>query len=131
MANDQNLKPWQPGQSGNPAGKPKGAKHVSTRIREMLNDDNFETQIWDRDNERYGTFKRAPLEYMIKAQVVKALNGDSKAFDALLKHGWGKLEPDPIERPGNPIYYIVNNVPISGGSDDEGNNDALRSEDRL
>lgn len=27
MAADENLKPWQPGQSGNPGGKPKGARN--------------------------------------------------------------------------------------------------------
>lgn len=34
--NEENLKPFKPGQSGNPKGKPKGAKNVSTILREML-----------------------------------------------------------------------------------------------
>lgn len=33
MANPQNLKPWKPGQSGNPAGRPVGAVSLATRIQ--------------------------------------------------------------------------------------------------
>ncbi|MFY7938536.1 MAG: DUF5681 domain-containing protein, partial [Flavobacterium sp.] len=37
MANEENLKPaWQKGESGNPAGKPKGAKNRSTIARQWL-----------------------------------------------------------------------------------------------
>ena len=36
MSNQNNLKPWKPGQSGNPSGKPKGTNHLSTWIRELI-----------------------------------------------------------------------------------------------
>lgn len=36
---------FQPGESGNPAGKPKGTKHLSTHIQEMLNDEKFELKL--------------------------------------------------------------------------------------
>ena len=39
MANQDNLKSWLPGQSGNPSGKPKGIKNLSTWIREFLEDE--------------------------------------------------------------------------------------------
>lgn len=32
----KNLTPWKPGQSGNPAGKPKGAKNNSTVVKKIL-----------------------------------------------------------------------------------------------
>lgn len=32
----ENLTPWKPGQSGNPAGKKKGCKNVATRAKELL-----------------------------------------------------------------------------------------------
>lgn len=41
MANESNLRPWKPGQSGNPAGKPKGTKHLSTWMQEMLEDEEY------------------------------------------------------------------------------------------
>lgn len=37
MANIQNLKPFKPGQSGNPKGRVKGGKTVSTRLAAFLN----------------------------------------------------------------------------------------------
>jgi len=110
MANNQNLKPWQPGQSGNPAGKQKGTKHVNTWIRELLNDDDFVALV--RQGRRNRRYKGAPIEAMIKAQVVLAMNGDTKAFDTLLKHGWGKTEQPSMEAIQNPIQFI-NNVPIT------------------
>lgn len=35
----KNLKPWKPGQSGNPAGRKPGSKNVSTIVRELLEQD--------------------------------------------------------------------------------------------
>lgn len=36
MPNPQNLTPYPPGVSGNPAGKPKGAKHLTTKLWDAL-----------------------------------------------------------------------------------------------
>lgn len=106
MANDQNLKSWKPGQSGNPAGKPKGTKHISTLIQELLNDEKFSMTV---NGKRY---RGKPVKAMVKAQVILAMDGNTRAFDVLLKHGWGKVEPDAIELPPNPIHFVCN-VPIS------------------
>lgn len=35
MANLKNLKPWKPGQSGNPSGKPKGTAGLAAKAREL------------------------------------------------------------------------------------------------
>lgn len=75
---------WQQGQSGNVLGKPKGAKHLSTRIREMLEDDSFEQKLKD------GTLiKGAPAEAIIRVLIEKAVKGDLKAIDLLAKYGYG------------------------------------------
>lgn len=79
-----NLKPWPQGVSGNPLGKPKGSKHLSTWIKEILEDDTFTYKL---ANGRSKT--GAPLEAMLKVLVVKALDGDTRAFDLLCKYGWG------------------------------------------
>lgn len=37
--NYPNLKPWKPGQSGNPTGRKPGSKNVSTIVRKLLEQD--------------------------------------------------------------------------------------------
>lgn len=89
MANEQNLKPWRPGQSGNPAGKPKGTKHLSTRIQELMNDENFEAKIYD-SRMGYDEYKGVPLDAIIYVTINKAVNGDERAREWLAKYGWGQ-----------------------------------------
>lgn len=88
MANEQNLKPWKPGQSGNPAGMKKGTKHISTWIQEMLNDEDFETMLLD-SRKGMVEFKGAPLKAIIKTAVFRASQGDDKAREWLAKYGYG------------------------------------------
>jgi len=65
-------------------GKPKGTKHISTWLQEMLNDPDFELKLKD------GTIlKGAPLAAIIKTAVAKAVSGDMRAFDILGKYGFG------------------------------------------
>ena len=75
---------WRAGESGNPAGKPKGTKHLSTWIRELMEDENFGKQLKSRDR-----FKGAPVQAIVSMLILKAVDGDLKAFDLLGKYGWG------------------------------------------
>lgn len=76
---------WKPGQSGNPAGKPKGAKHLSTHIQEMLNDEDFEIKLKD------GTLlKERPIKAIVKTAVAKSISGDNRWAEWLAKHGYGE-----------------------------------------
>lgn len=104
------LTPFQPGQSGNPAGKPKGAKHISTWIQELLNDEEFEARILDS---KIGIkeYKGAPLKAIIEVAIVKSINGDNKWAEWLAKHGYGdrlQLSNDP----DNPLPGIVASDPV-------------------
>ena len=76
---------WKPGQSGNPAGKPKGTKHLSTHIQEMLNDENFELKLKDGS-----IMKEMPIKAIIKTAVAKSISGDTRAMEWLAKHGYGE-----------------------------------------
>jgi hypothetical protein len=114
--------PFKPGQSGNPAtqfkpgvqppggGKPKGAKHLSTWIQELLNDEQFETVIIDA-KKGVVEYKGAPLKAILAAQIQMALHSKDesirlKAFDMLGKYGYGtKLEL--ANNPENPITSPV------------------------
>jgi len=78
---------WKPGESGNPAGKPKGARHISTWIQELMEDDEFEARILDA-KQGYVDFKGAPIKAIIMTARHKAVAGDDKAREWLAKYGW-------------------------------------------
>ncbi len=84
MSNSDNLMPWKPGQSGNPAGKPKGTKHLSSWIRELLEDESFTAKLANGK-----TAKGAPVKALVQSLIIRALDGDTKAFDLLAKYGYG------------------------------------------
>lgn len=70
-------KPWlfQPGQSGNPAGKPKGIRHMSTLLEEAIK----------KVAEDTGTPEDIAI---IKTVIDRAKKGDMKAIE----HIWDRLE---------------------------------------
>lgn len=93
MPNPQNLTPFtakdsrasEAGLKGGAAKK--GSKHLSTWIQELLHDEQFQATILK--GLKIVEFKGAPIKAIVEAQMIKALNGDSKAFDALGKYGYG------------------------------------------
>lgn len=76
-----NLRPWQSGQSGNPAGRPQGSLNVKSRIAAMLDDPSVCKKLPNglRDG-------RTPLEVITDVLIEKAQAGDIKAADTLLKY---------------------------------------------
>jgi len=68
---------WKPGQSGNPAGKPKGTRHKATMLAERLLD--------------------GQAEELIQQCVQKALDGDSTAMRLCIE----RLVPPRKDRPVN------------------------------
>jgi hypothetical protein len=111
------LKPFQPGQSGNPAGKPKGTKHVSTWIQELLNDKDFDISKYVAFSKPY---KGAPMEAIIITAVVQALQGDPKWADLLLKYGYGSSST--VEHSGT-----IKHVPILGGAGVQSNDSNIQA----
>lgn len=102
MANENNLTPWQPGQSGNPAGKPKGTKHLSTWIQEMMEDDNFTRKLANGRSK-----KEAPVKAIVTTLMNKALDGDMKAFDLLAKYGYGtRLDVTSKDKEVQPFFGL-------------------------
>lgn len=75
---------FKPGQSGNPKGKPRGTKHVSTRLRDAIAGD---------------------LYAIVAALIEKAKDGDTGAASLLFSRTLPPLRPqsDPVdaELPGN------------------------------
>lgn len=85
MANEQNLKPFPKGVSGNPAGKPKGTEHSKTRLKRILD------LVQKRKNPITGeeeTF--TVLELMDMQMIAKALKGDQRAYQEVMDRLEGK-----------------------------------------
>lgn len=80
---------FKPGVSGNPTGNHKGTKHLTTWIQELLEDENFEANLLDP---KIGItpYKGAPIKAITQVILVKAINGDLKAADILMKYGWSQ-----------------------------------------
>jgi len=110
----ENLTPFQPGQSGNPAGKPKGTKHLSTYIQEALTDENFELKLKD------GTIlKEMPIKAIIKTAVAKSVSGDTRAMEWLAKHGYGtNLNIEFNKNPAREVLEAMDLVKKEGGDND-------------
>lgn len=95
MANPNPVPPpeetrWKPGQSGNPDGKPKGSKHLSTLIREIgENVDWSKTTLKNKDQlkEKYGNNGWKAIVYVA---ITKAMAGDPQAMKWLAENGFGK-----------------------------------------
>lgn len=68
---------FKPGQSGNPAGRPKGERNVATAL-----DAELKSSIVVRENGRNRKISKA--EGIAKALTMKALKGDTKAFAQIM-----------------------------------------------
>jgi len=93
---------FKPGQSGNPAGLPKGTKQLSTWIQELMNDEQFEFIILGgKGKGKKINYKGAPVKAIIGVAIHKAIKGDSRWAEWLAKHGYGSRivigAEDPVE----------------------------------
>jgi len=92
MANENNLKHFQKGQSGNPKGRPKSAlRDIKDVLKDLLSQEKNGTQL---------------IDGLMSVVVNKALKGDLKAVEMLLSYTFGKAtqrteitgaEGEPIE----------------------------------
>lgn len=99
MAKEDNLKPaWQKGESGNPNGRPKGAKNRSTIARKWLEVNQSLKNPLTGENE---TMSQEDL--MTLALIKKAREGDVSAYKALMDSGYGaplqQVEQTILEQP--------------------------------
>lgn len=80
--NAKNLKPWQPGVSGNTKGRPKGSRNIKNVIRDLLSDPGTYNML---PSNTYGN-ARTPLEAIVRVLMIKSIRGDVRAADVLLKY---------------------------------------------
>lgn len=72
-----------PGVSGNPAGRTKGSKNFSTRIRKLVENDKAVIQLEN------GKYLKNPGKLIVEAMSIKAQRGDVAAATWLAKYGYG------------------------------------------
>ncbi len=86
--NTQNLThpKWQPGQTGNPKGRPKGAQSITTVLKKIIEKkmDTIDPVTKNKDRKKI-------KEIIALALVGKALKGDVKAIEEILDRLEGKV----------------------------------------
>lgn len=97
---------FKPGVSGNPKGLKPGTKHINTWIQELLSDEEFEADVLD-SKKGLVEFKGAPIKAIVLAQRHKAVNGDLKAAELLMKYGWTQKIEQDLTTNGNDISQPV------------------------
>ena len=110
------LNQWQPGESGNPAGRPKGSKDgIDAHCRRLLAKDLSLLQIKDKLKAKGIDLKDGTnAEAISVVLVLKALTGDLKAIEML-----GKFEldlTDPADDPTLPSQINVTLVQAVGST---------------
>ena len=96
---------FKPGQSGNPAGRPKGIPNTATRLKRFLD---LTVKNINPVNGQEEIFTVA--EEMDLAIIAKARKGDTKAYNALID----RLEGKPQQR--TDITSNGEPIPILGGT---------------
>jgi hypothetical protein len=85
MANEENLKPFKKGQSGNPNGRPKGKRSRSTVATQWLEVSQKVKNPLTGENEDL-----EQQDIMTLALIKKAREGDVSAFRELMDSAYGK-----------------------------------------
>jgi Family of unknown function (DUF5681) len=97
-----NLRPWRPGQSGNPQGRPK--KLITEATREWLAKVDESTGLTN-------------AQMVAKAQVEQAIKGETAAYNAVADRTEGKvIQPIAGDADGNPISIEFIGLTITTGS---------------
>lgn len=79
-----NLKPFEQGESGNPAGRPKGSKNRSTIVKELLEYASKQKNVLTGEQETLTQEQAITL-----AMLLKAGKGDVNAYKALMDSCYG------------------------------------------
>jgi len=87
---------FKPGQSGNPKGRPKGARGLKTELAEELNE---RISVTESGSVR----KVSKLRAVLKAMTAKALSGDPRAANVVLNLVQSVLDDEPADEKSKPI----------------------------
>lgn len=98
--NTENLKPFPKGTSGNPNGRPKGSRNRSTLIKEWLEIE------FKQKNPITGKVEILEIQdHLVIAQIMKAIKGDTVAFNTLMDGAYGK-QKESLKLEQNTDYFL-------------------------
>lgn len=97
-----NLKPFEKGESGNPNGRPKGARNRSTIAKQWLEvSQKIKNPITGKEE------NLEQQDIMTLALIKKARNGDVSAYKELMDSAYGKImQPTDITTKGDSLNVI-------------------------
>ena len=99
-----NLKPFEAGKSGNPAGRPKGSRNRSTIAKHWLEvNQSLKNPLTGIEE----TMSQEDL--MTLALIKKAREGDVNAYKALMDSGYGS----PIQQIDQTLEQTINEIKIN------------------
>ena len=99
-----NLKPFEQGESGNPAGRPKGSRNRSTIAKHWLEvNQSLKNPLTGIEE----TMSQEDL--MTLALIKKAREGDVNAYKALMDSGYGS----PIQQIDQTLEQTINEIKIN------------------
>lgn len=105
MAGYKDIKPaWNKGESGNPAGRPKGSKNRSTIARQWLEVNQSLKNPLTGEQE---TMSQEDL--MTLALIKKAREGDVNAYKALMDSGYGA----PMQQIDQTVEQTINEIKVN------------------
>lgn len=105
MPNPENIEPhkFQKGESGNPNGRPKGARNRSTLVREWL-----EVKQKAKNPISGQTEELEQQDLMTLALIKKAREGDVQAYRELMDSAHGKIEQKTdITSKGKTLFEVT------------------------
>lgn len=103
-----NLKPWQPGTSGNPSGRKLGSRNVSTLVRELLEqdiDDDF--PMSERIAKVINGKSKSYVEALVISMIKKAIDGDVRAATWLVDQDKGSSSENSLFNASKLVVEIV------------------------
>lgn len=106
MANPENLIPFSGADDPRRMnGKPKGTRHLSTIIREIMEDIDWSKTTLKNKEQLQAQYGKRGWDAMVYVAYTKAMTGDSQAMKFLAENGFGKNID--ITTGGEPIKVIV------------------------
>lgn len=106
----ENLRPFEPGQSGNPNGRPKGTKNLKTMLTELLSSQDPDGE-WSKS---------------VGGQLIRKAfkDGDMRALQEIIDRIEGKVPGTPLIDQSNHTH--ITGITIKNGDDEPTDSNAKR-----